>query len=874
MDPGSSVVGRNLSGMPNNARSREFGGGPSLNGASVDRPSQGALSQGFANSGWASIWGNGSTFGSALGATARDSSRARENGAYMSAAADPIEGKTGSGSLVASSESDVWGNTRSPWGDHSSTTMPHARSQGVSPARKSSIAQVHSQHQYVDTTPSAYLPNSRTTALGQGPVAKPVTKSLLDPTTTNFGPLRQSEHFAGFGFNQSDSNQQQRYEASVGSWPDASSVHSPNDDRRSVTASEYFGPSSATQSRSGSLPPSRHGAEPLQYAQNSDAYARFSQPGAFQRASFSHANGRAYQERSGSIQSESLMLGRLSLDQEQEPSMLVHKPSVSMNGPPSTFTPASDSTYPRDTLLEMNALTRVGEGNYGHAAGHFTPEIYANSHVHDPSIQLRAFQFDSQSAPNGTVRQSPFLSQTHTPPVYDHLYPSRIGSLSDATNIALVQSKLQGYQLQQERRNYINPNQLHHGHFQHMIAANHASQLRNPYNYTYTMPNALHMNMLPPNLAGQTMQNIPAMMPMTEPPKGPREHGTPDVGTMSMALWEFKQQSKTKRFDLKDIYTHVVEFSGDQHGSRYIQQKLETANSDEKAKVFEELKKDAMQLMQDVFGNYVIQKFFEHGDQTQKRLLADRMKGQVLSLSLQMYGCRVVQKALEHILTDQQALLVKELEKNVLECVKDQNGNHVIQKAIERVPQKHIEFIIQAFKGHVGPLAVHPYGCRVIQRMLEYCDLSTKTFILQELHAEGSKLISDQYGNYVVQHMIDHGATEDHAKVFTLVKKDLLQFSKHKFASNVVERCLTHGTFEQRREVMLRVTAKSERGDSVLLTLIKDQYGNYVIQKLLELLSDQDYDEMVDLLKPEMDKAKRCATGKQVIAVGFLLVLG
>lgn len=88
----------------------------------------------------------------------------------------------------------------------------------------------------------------------------------------------------------------------------------------------------------------------------------------------------------------------------------------------------------------------------------------------------------------------------------------------------------------------------------------------------------------------------------------------------------------------------MVEFSGDQHGSRFIQQKLETANSDEKERLFREIQPNAIQLMTDVFGNYVIQKFFEHGDQNQKKILANKMKGRVLDLSLQMYGCRVVQK--------------------------------------------------------------------------------------------------------------------------------------------------------------------------------------------------------------------------------------
>lgn len=188
-------------------------------------------------------------------------------------------------------------------------------------------------------------------------------------------------------------------------------------------------------------------------------------------------------------------------------------------------------------------------------------------------------------------------------------------------------------------------------------------------------------------------------------------------------------------------------------------------------------------------------------------------------------------QALEHVLTDQQALLVKELENDVLKCVRDQNGNHVIQKAIERVPAEHIQFIIQAFKGHVGALAVHSYGCRVIQRMLEHCGEPSRTFILQELHAEGSKLISDCYGNYVTQHVIEHGGLEDRARVFEMVKAQFLLYSKHKFASNVVEKCLTFGSDAQRRELMLTIAEKPERGESTTMLLIKDPYGNYVLRK-------------------------------------------
>jgi mRNA-binding protein PUF3 len=219
----------------------------------------------------------------------------------------------------------------------------------------------------------------------------------------------------------------------------------------------------------------------------------------------------------------------------------------------------------------------------------------------------------------------------------------------------------------------------------------------------------------------------------------------------SALLEEFRVNKTTKRYELRDIFGSIVEFSGDQHGSRFIQHKLETANSDEKDRVFMEIQSDALQLMTDVFGNYVIQKLFEHGNQAQKKMLAEHMKGHIASLSTQMYGCRVVQKALEHVLTDQQASMVRELDgpnKAVTRIIRDQNGNHVVQKAIERVPAEHIQFIIDAHRGEAVKLAQHTYGCRVIQRILEHCTPAAKRVILDELHGCVSPLITDQFGNY------------------------------------------------------------------------------------------------------------------------------
>lgn len=318
----------------------------------------------------------------------------------------------------------------------------------------------------------------------------------------------------------------------------------------------------------------------------------------------------------------------------------------------------------------------------------------------------------------------------------------------------------------------------------------------------------------------------------------PRETLVSD-GVQSTKLYDFKNAGKNnKRWELSDIFDHIAEFAGDQYGSRFIQTKLETANSDEKERVFREIEPNAVPLMTDVFGNYVIQKFFDHGHQEHKKLLANKMRGQVLNLSLQMYGCRVVQKALEHILVEQQAALVGELENHVLKCVKDQNGNHVIQKAIERCAPDTIGFIYSAFLTQVQHLSLHPYGCRVIQRCLERTEwFPSKPRILGELHESMQHgMIADQYGNYVVQHVVQKGSPQDKGQVFRIVIGGLQGFSKHKFASNVVEKCIEFSDDSWRREVVNVLTAPDQRrseGDTTLVSMIKDNFGNYVIRKFI-----------------------------------------
>ncbi|KAL1201990.1 Pumilio-like protein 2 [Cardamine amara subsp. amara] len=341
--------------------------------------------------------------------------------------------------------------------------------------------------------------------------------------------------------------------------------------------------------------------------------------------------------------------------------------------------------------------------------------------------------------------------------------------------------------------------------------------------------------------------------------------GSLDDGFGSSLLEGFKS-NKTRSLEISEIVGHVVEFSADQYGSRFIQQKLETATTDEKAMVYEEIMPQALALMTDVFGNYVIQKFFEHGLPSQRRELAQKLLNNVLPLSLQMYGCRVIQKAIEVVDLEQKIKMVKELDGHVMRCVRDQNGNHVIQKCIECVPEENIQFIVSIFFGQVLTLSTHPYGCRVIQRVLEHChDLDTQSKVMLEILSSVSMLAQDQYGNYVIQHVLEHGKPNERTIIIKELAGNIVLMSQQKFASNVVEKCLTFGGPEERELLVNEMLGTTDENEP-LQVMMKDQFANYVVQKVLETCEDQQRELILSRIKVHLNALNKYTYGKHIVA--------
>ncbi|EFN51026.1 hypothetical protein CHLNCDRAFT_28462 [Chlorella variabilis] len=317
----------------------------------------------------------------------------------------------------------------------------------------------------------------------------------------------------------------------------------------------------------------------------------------------------------------------------------------------------------------------------------------------------------------------------------------------------------------------------------------------------------------------------------------------------------------------QELRGQLYPFCRDQHGSRLVQQQLETAAPEELTALFGEVRHKLLPLMVDVFGNYVVQRFLERGGAEVQAAVAEAIRGKALPLSLQMYGCRVVQKALEVLPQQQRVSICRELTEHTLRCVRDQNGNHVVQKCIECVqPSGPARDMIEIIVNKGQALSTHTFGCRLVQRVLEFCSIAElREKVISDVLDSTLQLSHDQYGNYVVQHLVAKGPGPARESIVAKVAPQVMTLAQHKYASNVVEACLKHSGQAHRDAIVDQMIRESGARPAALTALMRDQYGNYVVQRALEVATPPQRAALLAAIKPHLDALKKYTYGKHIV---------
>jgi pumilio RNA-binding family len=385
-----------------------------------------------------------------------------------------------------------------------------------------------------------------------------------------------------------------------------------------------------------------------------------------------------------------------------------------------------------------------------------------------------------------------------------------------------------------------------------------------PFNNLNYEPYLMGMNFPPFNMPNQMEMNN--NLNYTSPPRmgNERVYNPPSKKKYPKKNENIKKDTVDPP-SIDDIIDKVVEYSKDHSGSRLIQKKYQEVNNETRDKIFERLKPEILNLTKDVFGNYVIQKVLQTKDSDKNKYIMESLKGNIYELSTHMYGCRVIQTLLEEIEDEYIPIITSELKDHFNKCIEDQNGNHVVQKLIERLPKGENSSIYNVVLENIGVYSKHQYGCRVIQTLFKKCTEKQVSVMLEAIYEHINELIKDQYGNYIIQYILENREGNKVKPIYDGLKGNIRDYSLHKFASNAIEKALTFGTQQQRMDIINEILDEDDNNQEVLLSMVKDKFGNYVVQKIIEYSDKETQKNIVNRIANSSYIKKKDGFSKHVI---------
>jgi len=205
---------------------------------------------------------------------------------------------------------------------------------------------------------------------------------------------------------------------------------------------------------------------------------------------------------------------------------------------------------------------------------------------------------------------------------------------------------------------------------------------------------------------------------------------------------------------------------------------------------------------------------------------------------------------------------------------------------------KNRSWTVEEIRGHVVEFCQDRNGSRFIQQRLKVADASEKQLIMTEVLPFVRVLRNDVFGNYVVQKLLEHGTIDMKSKLRETLIGEMLSLSLQMYGCRVIKKSLEvlpdedifpllaefHGNVitcihvkngnhvMQKSVEVLSNKAKNAGSqgpiysdqiefiiDDVLknvetLSLLDDQYGNYVIQHVLQFGRNSDRDSVLEIV--------------------------
>ncbi|XP_020222190.1 putative pumilio homolog 8, chloroplastic [Cajanus cajan] len=207
-------------------------------------------------------------------------------------------------------------------------------------------------------------------------------------------------------------------------------------------------------------------------------------------------------------------------------------------------------------------------------------------------------------------------------------------------------------------------------------------------------------------------------------------------------------------------------------------------------------------------------------------------RGSIYLIAKDQHGCRFLQRMFDEGTLEDVQVIFNEIIDHVVELMINPFGNYLMQKLLDVCDEEQrmqIILVVTQEPGQLVRISLNTHGTRVVQKLIE--TLKTRqqiSLVVSALEPGFLSLIKDLNGNHVVQHCLQCLSNEDNKFIFVAAAKYCVDIATHQHGCCVLQRCIGHSSGEYREKLVAEISNNA-------LLLAQDQYGNYVVQFILDL---------------------------------------
>mmetsp|Transcript_3131 Transcript_3131/g.8489 ORF Transcript_3131/g.8489 Transcript_3131/m.8489 type:complete len:432 (-) Transcript_3131:59-1354(-) len=205
-------------------------------------------------------------------------------------------------------------------------------------------------------------------------------------------------------------------------------------------------------------------------------------------------------------------------------------------------------------------------------------------------------------------------------------------------------------------------------------------------------------------------------------------------------------------------------------------------------------------------------------------------KGHVYSMCKDQYDCRFLQRQLDDQTNGEvTALVLEETKEHFVDLMTDPFGNYLCQKLLEHCNDAQRLVLIEVIARDLVCISKNMHGTRAVQTMIEFLKSSSHIqIVVKALQSSVVQLIQDLNGNHVIQRCLNCLSSANNQFIYNAVARNCVDVATHRHGCCVFQRCIDHGSRPQKLQLVSEIIKHAPK-------LVRDPYGNYVVQYILDL---------------------------------------